>query len=305
MMLKLCLQPGSSRQGSTRHCASCLWSRSERRPALSVQAVEAVNTYNGQELAGRKLLVREDREDRDVKQYNRENGIERPEGARPPRRPRRTEGAPPGPPQQEGRPPKREGGPPERQGESSGLQVRLSTLVGRAALYLSVQHALYARAVRLLSVRHSVALSTRPVLCSGAGCVENISAKSVPEVYLLYLHRADWARRRRGRPDRRPGHLLEGAGGAASRALRRDWRNRERQRGHGPRWPQSRALTLTPTRSRFAQPPGHMLQRVLRALSLAGQLPPGQLPEGGQQQARAASASAPQHGARFCGDLQG
>ncbi len=131
-----------------------------------MQAVEAVNKYNGQELAGRKLLVREDREDRDVKQYNRENGIERPEGARPPRRPRRPEGAPPGPPHEEGRPPKREGGPPERQGESSGLQVRLSMLVGCAALYL-VQRALYACAVRLSCVRHSAARSTRPVTCTG------------------------------------------------------------------------------------------------------------------------------------------
>lgn len=31
----------------------------------------AVNTFNGEEIAGRKILVREDREDRDVKQYNR------------------------------------------------------------------------------------------------------------------------------------------------------------------------------------------------------------------------------------------
>ena len=90
--------------------------------------MEAVNKYNGQDLAGRKMLVREDREDRDVKQYNRENGIERPEGARAPRRPRRSDGGgAPGGGQQaqgEGRPPKREGGPPERQGESSGFQVQ-------------------------------------------------------------------------------------------------------------------------------------------------------------------------------------
>ena len=30
-----------------------------------------MNTFNGEEIAGRKILVREDREDRDVKQYNR------------------------------------------------------------------------------------------------------------------------------------------------------------------------------------------------------------------------------------------
>ena len=37
----------------------------------SLQAVAAVNTFNGTDLAGRKIMVREDREDRDVKQYNR------------------------------------------------------------------------------------------------------------------------------------------------------------------------------------------------------------------------------------------
>lgn len=57
--------------------------------SLNWQAVEAVKTLNGQELAGRKLLVREDREDRDVKQYNKENGIEGTSPARPPRRTRR------------------------------------------------------------------------------------------------------------------------------------------------------------------------------------------------------------------------
>ena len=30
-----------------------------------------MNTFNGTDLAGRKIMVREDREDRDVKQYNR------------------------------------------------------------------------------------------------------------------------------------------------------------------------------------------------------------------------------------------
>jgi hypothetical protein len=47
--------------------------------------VAAVNAFNGEEMAGRKILVREDREDRDVKQYNRENGIERPNTRRPKR----------------------------------------------------------------------------------------------------------------------------------------------------------------------------------------------------------------------------
>lgn len=35
-----------------------------------------MQTLNGVELGGRKILVREDREDRDVKQYNRDNGLE-------------------------------------------------------------------------------------------------------------------------------------------------------------------------------------------------------------------------------------
>ena len=38
----------------------------------------AINTLNGTELGGRTILVREDREDRDVKQYNEENGITPP-----------------------------------------------------------------------------------------------------------------------------------------------------------------------------------------------------------------------------------
>ncbi|KAL3157351.1 hypothetical protein ABBQ32_011834 [Trebouxia sp. C0010 RCD-2024] len=42
------------------------------------EAVTAVNTFNGTDLAGRKIMVREDREDRDVKQYNRDNGIDVP-----------------------------------------------------------------------------------------------------------------------------------------------------------------------------------------------------------------------------------
>ena len=83
-----------------------------------MQAVTAVQTFNGTELAGRKILVREDREDRDVKQYNKDNGIETPEREfRPPRRERRP---------RESRP--REEGAPrgERRGQenaSSGLQV--------------------------------------------------------------------------------------------------------------------------------------------------------------------------------------
>jgi len=40
-------------------------------PCLSMQAVRAVETLNGTDLGGRKILVREDREDKDVKNYNR------------------------------------------------------------------------------------------------------------------------------------------------------------------------------------------------------------------------------------------
>ena len=56
-----------------------------RSSVPTLQAVAAVNAFNGEEMAGRKILVREDREDRDVKQYNRENGIERPNTRRPKR----------------------------------------------------------------------------------------------------------------------------------------------------------------------------------------------------------------------------
>ena len=40
-------------------------------PASLAQAVRAVETLNGTDLGGRKILVREDREDKDVKNYNR------------------------------------------------------------------------------------------------------------------------------------------------------------------------------------------------------------------------------------------
>lgn len=95
-----------------------------------LQAVQAVASLNGTELAWRKILVREDREDRDVKQYNKENGIETPEReSRPPRRERR-------PPQQQQNGPREERAPrPERRAAaSSGLQV--PTL--RPALQISI-----------------------------------------------------------------------------------------------------------------------------------------------------------------------
>ncbi len=81
-----------------------------------MQAVEAVNAFNGEEIAGRKILVREDREDRDVKQYNKENGIERPNTRRPKRGGRGANGTARG--DQGGR-----GGPPQEAHQSSGLQA--------------------------------------------------------------------------------------------------------------------------------------------------------------------------------------
>ena len=86
------------------------------------QALLAINTNNGVDLGGRRILVREDREDRDVKQQTGEEGI-----PRPPRPARATggrgrgrgaadgEGAAPGRGRGRGR--------AERTGESSGLQV--------------------------------------------------------------------------------------------------------------------------------------------------------------------------------------
>ncbi|KAL6774212.1 GBP1 [Auxenochlorella protothecoides x Auxenochlorella symbiontica] len=47
------------------------------------EAVAAISTLNGTDLGGRTILVREDREDRDVKQYNAENGIEAPAAPAP------------------------------------------------------------------------------------------------------------------------------------------------------------------------------------------------------------------------------
>lgn len=49
------------------------WAAAEVEPGRA-QAVLAVNTLNGTDLGGRNMLVREDREDRDVKAFNRENG---------------------------------------------------------------------------------------------------------------------------------------------------------------------------------------------------------------------------------------
>jgi RNA recognition motif-containing protein len=48
------------------------------------EAIKAVNDLNGTDLGGRRIAVREDREDRDVKQYIEGEGGEN--GTRPPRR---------------------------------------------------------------------------------------------------------------------------------------------------------------------------------------------------------------------------
>ena len=81
----------------------------------------AVNAFNGEEMAGRKILVREDREDRDVKQYNKENGIERPNTRRPKRGGRGGGGG--GAPRAS-----REGNGHAETHQPSGLQVRLSAV---------------------------------------------------------------------------------------------------------------------------------------------------------------------------------
>ena len=79
----------------------------------------AVNAFNGEEMAGRKILVREDREDRDVKQYNKENGIERPNTRRPKRGGRGGAGA-----NSTGRgDPGGRGAGPQETHQSSGLQA--------------------------------------------------------------------------------------------------------------------------------------------------------------------------------------
>ncbi len=72
----------------------------------------AISTLNGADLAGRKLLVREDREDRDVRAARGEGGAEGEGGERPPRRER------PPPRPRAPRPPRE-----ERPEASSGLQV--------------------------------------------------------------------------------------------------------------------------------------------------------------------------------------
>lgn len=74
------------------------------------EALTAINTLNGTDLGGRNILVREDREDRDVKQYNEENGITPP--ARPPAAAR----------------PPAEGAEGEQANESSGLQIVVNGL---------------------------------------------------------------------------------------------------------------------------------------------------------------------------------
>jgi len=74
------------------------------------EAIKAVNELNGTELGGRRIAVREDREDRDVKQFVEGEGGEN--GTRPPRRGRGR-----------GRGRGRSERPPI-EGEPSGFQVR-------------------------------------------------------------------------------------------------------------------------------------------------------------------------------------
>ncbi|KAG2501832.1 hypothetical protein HYH03_000331 [Edaphochlamys debaryana] len=79
------------------------------------EALHAIQTLNGAELGGRRILVREDREDRDVKQADGAGDV--PRAPRPGRGAGRAangggRGAGRG-----------RGGPPEGTGESSGLQI--------------------------------------------------------------------------------------------------------------------------------------------------------------------------------------
>jgi RNA recognition motif-containing protein len=75
------------------------------------EALKAINTLNGEELSGRRLLVREDREDRDVKPAG-----EAPRSGRGPARSPAGRGR--------GRGARGGRGPaPERTGESSGMQI--------------------------------------------------------------------------------------------------------------------------------------------------------------------------------------
>ncbi|KAJ9523440.1 hypothetical protein QJQ45_005336 [Haematococcus lacustris] len=100
----------------------------------TMQAAAAINSLNGADLAGRRILVREDREDRDIKQYNPTAVPGEPGTPPPANRSGRGggrgagrgtgRGAPGAPPMSGGRGAGRgRGPPPERTGESSGLQV--------------------------------------------------------------------------------------------------------------------------------------------------------------------------------------
>lgn len=83
-----------------------------------MQAVAAIETLNGTELGGRRLLVREDREDRDLKGEG-----DAPAAPRAPRAPRAAAGGRGAPSAGRGAGRGRGAGPPAQGGESSGLQV--------------------------------------------------------------------------------------------------------------------------------------------------------------------------------------
>lgn len=89
------------------------------------EAVEAISTLNGTELGGRNIMVREDREDRDVKQYNEENGIAPPPGSRGPRPGRGGRGRGRGPRPEAAAAPEQTAAAaaPESEPVSSGLQI--------------------------------------------------------------------------------------------------------------------------------------------------------------------------------------
>lgn len=82
------------------------------------EALLAIQTLNGSEMGGRRILVREDREDRDIKGEGAaaNGGVAAPRPPRPAGR-----GPPPAGGRGAGR--GRGRGPPEQAGESSGLQI--------------------------------------------------------------------------------------------------------------------------------------------------------------------------------------
>eukprot|EP00955_Chlamydomonas_euryale_P032909 345485-Chlamydomonas_euryale.AAC.1 len=130
---------------------------------MHVQALAAINAQNGVDLGGRRMLVREDREDRDVKAATGEEGA-----------------APPPPPAAAPRRVRRERGPPvDRSGESSGLQVwRRSSVNTACERSLNFQKGVGRRSMlwadrHIASSRHSWGLFVRSIGGIGHSCPDS------------------------------------------------------------------------------------------------------------------------------------